>query len=143
MNNIGGTGAQTVEGIEIIEVAGNSDGNFEKASRIVAGAYDYNVVQKGNNWYLTSFIPAPPDPHDPDPVDPDPVDPVDPIIPEPEEPVAPPVTEQQYRPEAGSYLANNYAANTLFMTRLHDRLGETQYIDMLTGEKKSHQYVDA
>lgn len=144
VNNIGGTGAQTIEGIEIIEVAGNSDGTFEKAGRIVAGAYDYNVVQKGSNWYLTSFIPAPPDPedpdpvdpHDPDPIDPDPVDPVDPIIPEPEEPVAPPVTEQQYRPEAGSYLANNYAANTLFMTRLHDRLGETQYVDMLTGEKK-------
>ena len=154
VNNIGGTGAQTVEGIEIIEVAGNSDGTFEKAGRIVAGAYDYNVVQKGSNWYLTSFIPAPPDPEepdpvdpiDPDPVDPDPVDPidpgpvdpdpVDPIIPEPEIPVAPPVTEQQYRPEAGSYLANNYAANTLFMTRLHDRLGETQYVDMLTGEKK-------
>ncbi|HHJ4232562.1 TPA: intestinal colonization autotransporter adhesin MisL [Citrobacter freundii] len=149
VNNIGGTGAQTVEGIEIIEVAGNSDGTFEKAGRIVAGAYDYNVVQKGRNWYLTSFIPAPPDPEEPDPVDPDPVDPidpdpvdpidpdpVDPIIPEPEIPVAPPVTEQQYRPEAGSYLANNYAANTLFMTRLHDRLGETQYIDMLTGEKK-------
>ena len=144
VNNIGGTGAQTIEGIEIIEVAGNSDGTFEKAGRIVAGAYDYNVVQKGSNWYLTSFIPAPPDPEDPDPVDPDPVDPidpdpvdpVDPIIPEPEEPVAPPVTEQQYRPEAGSYLANNYAANTLFMIRLHDRLGETQYVDMLTGEKK-------
>ncbi|MDM2796359.1 MULTISPECIES: intestinal colonization autotransporter adhesin MisL [Citrobacter] len=144
VNNIGGTGAQTIEGIEIIEVAGNSDGTFEKAGRIVAGAYDYNVVQKGSNWYLTSFILAPPDPEDPDPVDPDPVDPidpdpvdpVDPIIPEPEEPVAPPVTEQQYRPEAGSYLANNYAANTLFMTRLHDRLGETQYVDMLTGEKK-------
>lgn len=152
VNNIGGTGTQTIEGIEIIEVAGNSDGTFEKAGRIVAGAYDYNVVQKGSNWYLTSFIPAPPDPEDPDPVDPhdpdpvdpdpvdpidpDPVDPVDPIIPEPEEPVAPPVTEQQYRPEAGSYLANNYAANTLFMTRLHDRLGETQYVDMLTGEKK-------
>ena len=152
VNNIGGTGAQTIEGIEIIEVAGNSDGTFEKAGRIVAGAYDYNVVQKDSNWYLTSFIPAPPDPEDPDPVDPhdpdpvdpdpvdpidpDPVDPVDPIIPEPEEPVAPPVTEQQYRPEAGSYLANNYAANTLFMTRLHDRLGETQYVDMLTGEKK-------
>jgi autotransporter family porin len=157
VNNIGGTGAQTVEGIEIIEVAGNSDGTFEKESRIVAGAYDYNVVQKGSNWYLTSFIPAPPDPVDPDPVDPidpdpvdpdpvdpvipdpvnpDPTDPVDPVIPGPEEPHAPPFTEQQYRPEAGSYLANNYAANTLFMTRLHDRLGETQYVDMLTGEKK-------
>lgn len=140
VNNIGGAGAQTIEGIEIIEVAGISDGTFEKAGRIVAGAYDYNVVQKGNNWYLTSFIqpedPDPVDPHDPDPVSPDPVDPVDPIIPEPEEPDVPPVTEQQYRPEAGSYLANNYAANTLFMTRLHDRLGETQYTDMLTGEKK-------
>lgn len=139
VNNIGGTGAQTIEGIEIIEVAGNSDGTFEKESRIVAGAYDYNVVQKGSNWYLTSFIPAPPDPVDPvipDPVNPDPTDPVDPVIPGPEEPHVPPVTEQQYRPEAGSYLANNYAANTLFMTRLHDRLGETQYVDMLTGEKK-------
>ncbi|MBJ4956308.1 autotransporter outer membrane beta-barrel domain-containing protein [Salmonella enterica subsp. enterica serovar Goldcoast] len=140
VNNIGGAGAQTIEGIEIIDVAGNSDATFEKAGRIVAGAYDYNVVQKGNNWYLTSFIqpedPDPVDPHDPDPVSPDPGDPVDPIIPEPEEPVAPPVTEQQYRPEAGSYLANNYAANMLFMTRLHDRLGETQYTDMLTGEKK-------
>jgi autotransporter family porin len=145
VNNIGGTGAQTVEGIEIIEVAGNSDGTFEKAGRIVAGAYDYNVVQKDNNWYLTSFIPVTPpgpvdpdpvDPTDPEPVDPDPIDPVDPVIREPEEPVVPPVTEQQYRPEAGSYLANNFAANTLFMTRLHDRLGETQYTDMLTGEKK-------
>ncbi|MDI8083761.1 autotransporter outer membrane beta-barrel domain-containing protein, partial [Salmonella enterica subsp. enterica serovar Kentucky] len=40
-------GAQTIEGIEIVNVAGNSNGTFEKASRIVAGAYDYNVVQKG------------------------------------------------------------------------------------------------
>ncbi|EDP8671832.1 autotransporter outer membrane beta-barrel domain-containing protein [Salmonella bongori] len=139
INNIGGAGAQTVEGIEIVNVAGNSNGTFEKASRIVAGAYDYNVVQKGKNWYLTSYI----EPDSVDPVIPDPVDPVipdpvvpDPVIPDPEKPDAPPVTEHQFRPEAGSYLANNYAANTLFMTRLHDRLGETQYTDMLTGEKK-------
>lgn len=91
VNNIGGTGAQTVEGIEIIEVAGNSDGTFEKAGRIVAGAYDYNVVQKGSNWYLTSFIPAPPDPEEPDPVDPDPVDPIDPdpVDPDPVDPIDP------------------------------------------------------
>lgn len=108
VNNIGGNGAQTVEGIEIVSVAGNSDGTFEKAGRIVAGAYDYNVVQKGKNWYLTSDI----------------------------APVSSSTVEHQLRPEAGSYLANNYAANTLFMTRLHDRLGETQYTDMLTGEKK-------
>ncbi len=168
VNNIGGAGAQTIEGIEIVNVAGNSNGTFEKASRIVAGAYDYNMVQKGKNWYLTSYIepdepiipdpvdPVIPDPVIPDPVDPDPVDPVipdpvipDPVDPEPVDPVipdptipdigqsdTPPITEHQFRPEVGSYLANNYAANTLFMTRLHDRLGETQYTDMLTGEKK-------
>lgn len=126
------------------------------------------MVQKGKNWYLTSYIepdepiiPDPVDPVIPDPVDPDPVDPVipdpvipdpvdpDPVDPEPVDPVipdpvipdigqsdTPPITEHQFRPEVGSYLANNYAANTLFMTRLHDRLGETQYTDMLTGEKK-------
>lgn len=139
VNNIGGTGAQTVEGIEIVSVGGNSDGTFEKASRIVAGGYDYNVVQKGKNWFLTSLA----EPVDPpvDPVDPpvDPVDPpVDPVIPpqEPVPPAAPPKSEHQYRPEFGSYQANSYAANTLFMTRLHDRLGETQYTDLLTGEKK-------
>ncbi len=85
-------------------------------------------------------IPDPiiPDPVDPDPVDPEPVDPVipDPTIPDIGQSDTPPITEHQFRPEVGSYLANNYAANTLFMTRLHDRLGETQYTDMLTGEKK-------
>ncbi|TQS52392.1 intestinal colonization autotransporter adhesin MisL, partial [Salmonella enterica subsp. enterica serovar Typhimurium] len=100
VNNIGGAGAQTIEGIEIVNVAGNSNGTFEKASRIVAGAYDYNVVQKGKNWYLTSYIepdepiipdpvdPVIPDPVVPDPVDPDPVDPVipDPVIPDPVDP---------------------------------------------------------
>ncbi|TBM33301.1 autotransporter outer membrane beta-barrel domain-containing protein, partial [Hafnia paralvei] len=44
--------------------------------------------------------------------------------------------EHVNRPEGGSYIANLAAANTLFNTRLHDRLGETQYIDALTGEKK-------
>ncbi|MGL5970057.1 MAG: autotransporter outer membrane beta-barrel domain-containing protein [Kluyvera sp.] len=184
VTNIGGTGAETVEGIEIITVGGLSNGLFEKDGRIVAGGYDYNVVQKGNNWYLTSLLtpvdppppdpvdppppdpvdppppdpvdppppdpvdPPPPDPVDPpppDPVDPPPPDPVDPPPPDPidpPDPVSPPLVppappgEHQYRPEYGSYMANNYAANTMFLTRLHDRLGETQYTDLLTGEKK-------
>ncbi|ALR76412.1 autotransporter outer membrane beta-barrel domain-containing protein [[Enterobacter] lignolyticus] len=41
------------------------------------------------------------------------------------------------RPESASYTANLAAANTMFTTQLHDRLGETQYIDALTGEKKA------
>ncbi|MDQ9244483.1 autotransporter outer membrane beta-barrel domain-containing protein, partial [Escherichia marmotae] len=47
-----------------------------------------------------------------------------------------PERKHLYRPEIGSYLANIQAANTLFNTRLHDRLGETQYTDLLTGEQK-------
>lgn len=132
INNIGGMGAQTVEGIEIVNVSGASDGTFEKESRIVAGAYDYDVVRRGSNWYLSSTV---------DPVDPvDPNDPTDPGAPaSPETPQLPvhPGGPSQIRPEFGSYLANNLAANTLFISRLHDRPGETQYTDMLTGEKKT------
>lgn len=132
INNIGGMGAQTVEGIEIVNVSGASDGTFEKESRIVAGAYDYDVVRRGSNWYLSSTV---------DPVDPvDPNDPTDPGAPaSPETPQLPvhPGGPLQIRPEFGSYLANNLAANTLFISRLHDRPGETQYTDMLTGEKKT------
>lgn len=40
------------------------------------------------------------------------------------------------RPEAGAYNANLAAANKLFITDLNDRLGETHYIDVLTGEQK-------
>ncbi|GKX55267.1 hypothetical protein SOASR030_13790 [Leminorella grimontii] len=122
--NVGGTGDQTIEGIEIVEVGGQSIGNFVKQSRIVAGAYDYDVVKgaSNENWYLTSKIPLVEPEPEPDP------------DPEPEGPT--PGGENQYRPEFGSYLANNYAANTMFLTRLHDRLGETQYTDVLTGEQK-------
>lgn len=132
INNIGGMGAQTVEGVEIVNVAGASDGTFEKESRIVAGAYDYDVVRRGSNWYLSSTV---------DPVDPvDPNDPTDPGAPaSPETPQLPvhPGGPSQIRPEFGSYLANNLAANTLFISRLHDRPGVTHYTDVLTGEKKT------
>ncbi|MFA1613271.1 autotransporter outer membrane beta-barrel domain-containing protein [Citrobacter amalonaticus] len=117
VTNIGGTGSQTVNGIELIHVDGLSAGEFTQESRIVAGAYDYTLVrgknENQNHWYLVN-----------NGVTPEPV-------PEPEPEPAPYV-----RPEAGSYLANNHAANTMFITRLHDRLGDTQYTDMLTGEQK-------
>ncbi|GKX53327.1 autotransporter outer membrane beta-barrel domain-containing protein [Budvicia aquatica] len=123
INNLGGQGAQTIQGIEIVQVGGNSAGTFSNSGRIVAGAFDYFVRSgstiagaEANNWYLVSDI-TPPDVENPNP--------------EPEENVTP-----AYRPEAGSYLANLAAANTLFMTTLHDRLGETQYTDALTGEQK-------
>ncbi|NEG81057.1 autotransporter outer membrane beta-barrel domain-containing protein [Pantoea agglomerans] len=117
VTNAGGTGAQTLNGIEVIHVDGQSDGNFTQDGRIVAGAYDYSLVRgqgnKDSNWYLTSHKGNPDPDQKPDPKP------------------APDI-----RPEPGSYTANLAAANTLFVTRLHDRLGETQYTDALLGEQK-------
>lgn len=56
VNNIGGHGDKTINGIELIEVDGQSDGIFEKKGRITAGAYDYDLIRKGNNWYLSGFV---------------------------------------------------------------------------------------
>ncbi|HII1966138.1 TPA: autotransporter outer membrane beta-barrel domain-containing protein, partial [Escherichia coli] len=61
VNNAGGTGAHTIDGIELIQVNGTStDTAFTQAGRIVAGAYDYKLV-KGNasgtntqSWFLTN-----------------------------------------------------------------------------------------
>lgn len=39
-----------------------------------------------------------------------------------------------YRPEIGGFTSNVQANNTLFSTSLHDRLGETRYIDPQTGK---------
>ncbi|MBR7617489.1 autotransporter outer membrane beta-barrel domain-containing protein [Citrobacter braakii] len=117
VTNAGGKGAATIDGIEVIHVDGVSDGEFIQAGRIVAGAYDYSLGrgqdENSGNWYLTSGKTNPDPQPNPDP-DPD----------------------KDLRPEGGSYTANLAAANNMFVTRLHDRLGETQYIDALTGEQK-------
>lgn len=126
INNVGGKGAQAVNGIMVVEVDGQSNGTFTQAARIVAGAYDYRLQKKDNNWYLTNTLLTRPDAvRAADPADPA-ADPVDP----------PRSAPAIFRPESGSYTANLTAAKTMFMTRLHDRLGETQYTDALSGEKK-------
>ncbi|CNI34732.1 autotransporter outer membrane beta-barrel domain-containing protein [Yersinia mollaretii] len=117
VDNAGGLGAKTLNGIELIQVNGQSDGDFVQSGRIVAGAYDYSLKrgagQNAANWYLTSLSNDPVNPGTPDDLG-----------------------EEDKRPEAGSYTANLASANNMFVTRLHDRLGETQYIDVLTGEQK-------
>jgi autotransporter family porin len=50
--------------------------------------------------------------------------------------LAQPSISPVYRSQAGSYLANLAANNTLFITRLHDRLGETQHSDLPESEQK-------
>jgi len=68
--NVGGSGAQTSEGIKIIDVAGASDGNFTLLGSytfkgdpaVVAGAYAYRLYQGGistpadGDWYLRSSM---------------------------------------------------------------------------------------
>ena len=163
VNNAGGIGALTTNGIKLIEVQGDSSGQFVQQGRIVAGLYDY-YLQRGdssytpptaydptqsalNDWYLISKLPPeepeppvvePPDEPEPPVVEP-PEEPEPPVV-DPKEPEPPVVPNKPkdlvVRPEAGSYIANHAAGNTLFTTRLHDRLGETQYTDVLTGEEK-------
>lgn len=75
VNNVGGAGAQTVEGIKIINVSGASDGTFaligdyEIAGQqaVIGGAYGYTLWKNGvstptdGDWYLRSQL----DPNDP------------------------------------------------------------------------------
>jgi autotransporter family porin len=121
VSNAGGLGGKTINGIELIAVRGASEGEFTQDGRIVAGAYDYMLARgKGENaanWYLTSGQEGGGgDAEGPDP--------------DKEKVVL--IT----RPESGAYASNMAAANTLFNTRLQDRLGETHYVDALTGEQK-------
>ncbi|MGR9205171.1 autotransporter family protein [Rhizobium leguminosarum] len=68
--NLGGGGAQTVEGIKIVDVGGTSAGSFsllgdyvfEGDQAVVAGAYGYRLYQGGTStpadgdWYLRSAL---------------------------------------------------------------------------------------
>lgn len=68
--NLGGAGAQTIEGIRIVDVGGVSAGDFtllgdytfEGAPALVAGAYAYRLYQGGvstpadGDWYLRSAL---------------------------------------------------------------------------------------
>ena len=68
--NRGGLGAQTVEGVKIIEVGGASTGafalrgdyDFHGKATVIAGAYGYQLVQGGvstpndGDWYLRSSL---------------------------------------------------------------------------------------
>ncbi|WP_343167763.1 right-handed parallel beta-helix repeat-containing protein, partial [Stenotrophomonas maltophilia] len=59
VENLGGSGAQTVDGIELIKVDGASLGTYTLSGRAVAGLYEY-LLHKGGvaggdgNWYLRS-----------------------------------------------------------------------------------------
>ncbi|WP_421522021.1 autotransporter outer membrane beta-barrel domain-containing protein [Ochrobactrum quorumnocens] len=134
ISNRGGLGAQTVNGIKIIDVGGQSDGRFTlngdyttkdgQQAIMTASAYAYTLqkgsgqqssVQQGSaggnqdgNWYLVSQNTKAPDPSHPT----DPTDPTDPTG--PRYSAAAPVYE--------SYLANLQALNRL--STLTQRVGD-------------------
>ena len=133
---VSGYGSQTIEGIKVVQVGGNSDAVFTKpeSNRLTAGAYIYELKKIGSDWYLTSQrdpdaskIILPKTDDDPDPAQPDVIPAVDPTDP----------TIHYVKPELGSYAANMLASNMLFTTSLYDRLGETRYSDALKSQKKS------
>lgn len=116
INNVGGQGAQTVNGIEVISVSGQSDGNFTLQNRAVAGAYEYLLYKNGidmqdGNWYLRSTYSDTPDSGGDTPI---------------------------IRPEGGSYLANMAEASSIFNLRLADREGRAENSSMWLRQVGSH-----
>ena len=127
VKNAGGSGAQTIQGLQLIQVDGATNGEFRQKGRIVAGAYDYNLVKGADQhgWYLVSDKNG----SETDPVNTDPV--TAPGEGTGGDIIAPPAELHNMivRPEAASYSANLAAANTLFATSMDDRPGVTQYTD--------------
>lgn len=115
VNNVGGLGAATADGIQLIQVDGQSNGSFSLSGRAVAGEYEYFLFKGGasrdnaGDWYLRSELPIDP--------------PVDPPIGPPIGPGPGPAPEPILRPEPGAYLANENAAINLFWHSWQDRQG--------------------
>ncbi len=128
--NAGGAGAKTDKGIELIRVGGASNAQFDLQGRAVGGQYEYFLFKDATNggWYLRSELAGTPDPCVVDPTLPectpvDPVEPVDPIDPTP-----------VLRPEAGAYLANQFAMDQLLRHGWRDRQGgNTSAVDGVRG----------
>ncbi len=148
ITNVNGLGAQTVNGIEVIEVGGQSDGDFRLyKGHVDINAWTYTLKQDGGDWYLRSEsddVPddggevTPPDdggevtpPDDGGDVTP-PDDGGDVTPPDDGGDITPPdggdVTPvaPQYRADIGVYLGNQWMARNLQMQTLYDREG-SQY----------------
>ena len=139
--NIGGTGAQTVDGIRVAEVEGNNTLTITKPAKnfLKAGAYVYQLQQKENSWYLTSQkqLVILPRTDDDDPTSGD--EPTKGDTPAATElpdviPATPGLENHIVRPEFGAYANNLFAANTLFSMNLEERLGEVKYADAMRGK---------
>lgn len=140
VNNLGGPGEQTLNGIKLIDVSGKSDGNFVQSTRLAAGAYDYELKRgKGSdsrNWYLISDLTDKTKPDNPNNEDnggnggdngnggngDD--GKVIPIV----------------RPEAGAYIGNEAVVHSLFTNRLQDRIGDLWFTDPHSDKNETRNF---
>ncbi|SUB82679.1 AIDA-I autotransporter precursor [Pragia fontium] len=115
VNNIKASGARTlnnIHNIEVVKVAGQSNGIFTLKNRVTIGAYEYFLYKNGlneedGNWYLRSEL-------------------------------ADGNSDKVYHPEAGGYMANMAAASKLFNLNLKDREGRAENSSMWLRQVGSH-----
>ena len=129
INDVNGLKKGESEKIKLIEI-GQDGSQFtpslmleEKAVQaITAGAYDYTLQsdEEGKNYWLSSCSNVPSDPDKP----------IDPTKPGSDE------QARQISVTAGAYIGIAYAAQ-LFDVSLHDRVGNRDWINPVTGEKQS------
>ncbi|EJH2657231.1 autotransporter outer membrane beta-barrel domain-containing protein [Salmonella enterica] len=135
INQAGGEGALTDQGIEVVDVGGmSSDDAFTLGNQVQIGLYEYRLYEDNESWYLRSQSNTPDDGGDVTPIDPDdggdvpPVDPDDsgdvtPVNPDDGD-ITP--SNPQYRADIGAYLGNQWLARNLQMQTLYDR-EDSQY----------------
>ena len=98
VTNTGGDGALTTQGIEVIDVGGQSDGVFTQGNQVQVGLYEYRLYQDGGDWYLRSQTVTP--------VNPDDGGDVTPVNPDDGGNAVP--VDPQYRADIGAYLGNQW-----------------------------------
>lgn len=136
ITNIGGAGAQTVNGIEVISVGGVSDATFDLASPVTVGKWEYDLKKKDNNWYLVSEKPEEPDTGGNTPPDDGGTAPDDGgkapddggkapddggSVPDDGGKTPPDNSPQVLAPETSAYLGNYMAAQQMFIHKRDDR----------------------
>ena len=107
VTNASGIGAQTVNGIKIVDIAGTSGAVFTLLSPVQAGAYEYTLGKNDSqNWYLNSYL-------------------IPVVAPTPPTPV--PI----YRPGTSNYVsgqAANLEQGFVSLGTLHERMNEQQVV---------------
>ncbi|WEJ90150.1 MAG: autotransporter outer membrane beta-barrel domain-containing protein [Klebsiella huaxiensis] len=78
ITNVNGKGEKTNKGIELIDIAGKSNGVFTQGNQVQIGLYEYRLYKDAGDWYLRSQSNAPVDPVKPDDGNNGNVDPVNP-----------------------------------------------------------------